>query len=131
MRRLVSLLTAAALLAPVSAQAKERVSPQAGLARALEGLVEGVPERCIDLRDSDHSIIIPGEAIIYKDGATLWVNRPTSGARALSGRDIVTTRTLGGQLCSSDTIIMRNRYSGAMMGTVFLGEFVPYRNRGD
>lgn len=131
MRTLLSVLIGAALVAPVAAAAKERLSPEVQLAKALEGRDAGPAERCIDLKDTDHSIIIPGEAIIYKDGGTLWVNRPTSGARALSARDIVTTRTLNGQLCSNDTIVMRDRYSRAPMGTVFLGAFVPYRNRAE
>lgn len=127
MRTLIHFLIGAALLAPGAVQAKERLAPEAQLAKALDGRVAGEPARCINLRNSDSSQVIPGHAIVYKDGRTLWVNRPRSGARNLTANDVLVTRTLGSQLCSTDTVVMHDRYSQAMTGIVFLGEFVPYR----
>jgi hypothetical protein len=55
------------------------------------------------------------------------VNRPRSGAEALDRHDTQVVRPFGSQLCSIDTIRMVDPVGGFFSGTVFLGEFVPYR----
>lgn len=130
MRIIVQSLAGAALLAAGAAQA-ERPSPQAELAKALAGRVAGAPVDCIDVGRSQSSRVIPGEAIIYRNGNILWLNRPRSGADALTGNEVLVTRTLSARrLCSSDTVVLHDRYSQAQTGLVFLGEFVPYRKAG-
>lgn len=126
MRTIVSLLIGAALLAPGAVQARERLTPEAQLAKALEGRVAGEPVDCISLTRSNSTQVIPGTAIIYREGGTLYVNRPKSGAPR-DDRDIMVTRTFTSQLCSSDTIQLQDRDTHAMTGIVFLGQFVPYR----
>ncbi len=127
MRTIIKLLVGAALLATGAAQARERLTPEAQLAKALEGRVAGEPVDCISLSRSPSSQVIPGEAIIYRDGNTLYVNKPRSGAKALNDWDVLVTRTFTSQLCSSDTVLLHDRTTRATRGVVFLGEFVPYR----
>lgn len=128
MRIFISLLIGAAMLAPGAAQARERLSGEAQIAKALDGRVAGEPVDCIAItRGNQSSQVIPGEAIIYKNGSTLYLNRPRAGAESLSDRDIMVTRPFGSRLCSTDTVVLHDRYSHFVTGTVFLGEFVPYR----
>jgi hypothetical protein len=117
----------AAMVAVAPAEAAQRMSPEARLARALEGRVPGRPVDCINLRDVRSSSVINDTAILYRIGDTIYVNRPRAGARALNQWDTQVQRPFNNRLCSVDTVNMVNLQSGTYSGTVFLGEFVPYR----
>lgn len=130
MRTLLSLTIGAALLAAGAAQA-EKPSPEAQLAKLLDGRVAGQPSDCINLSGSPSSQVIPGQAIVYREGRTLWVNRPRSGASSLTGDEVLVTRTLGSRLCSTDTVMLHDRTTQFMTGIVMLGDFVPYRKAAD
>jgi len=126
MRKILSLLAAAMVVTSPPAQAAPRLTPEAKLARALEGRVAGEPVRCIDTRNA-RSEIIDGTAIIYRTGNTIYVNRPESGAESLNDWDTLVTRTFGSRLCSVDVVHLYDMSAGFPRGTVFLGDFVPYR----
>ncbi len=49
------------------------------------------------------------------------------GASSLDDDDILVTKTTGSQLCSIDTVELRDRTSRMYSGFVSLGKFVPYR----
>lgn len=123
---ILSLIAAAAIAAVPAASAKERLDPEAKLAKMLEGRV-GEPQDCISLSSARSSTIIDGTAIVYRAGSTLWVNRPKGGAESLDGDDILVTKTIGSQLCSIDAVQLIDRTSHFYSGFVSLGEFVPYR----
>ena len=125
MRKLAAFLLGAALA--VTPAVAERLSPEAELARALEGRVAGEPVDCIDLIRVRNSRVIPGTAIIWDTGSVIYVNRPENGADALNRWDTMVTRTPTGRLCSVDTVTMLDSPTRFMTGIVFLGEFVPYR----
>ncbi|MDB5696129.1 MAG: hypothetical protein JWN21_1672 [Sphingomonas bacterium] len=126
MRTMIStLLAAVALAAP--AAAAPRQSPDARLATLLAGREAGKPTGCISPRWTSSSQIIDGTAIVYRDGRTLWVNRPRSGAEALRDDDILVTRQFGSQLCRIDSVELVSRGSTFQRGFVILGDFVPYR----
>lgn len=126
MRKIIlSLLAAAALAAP--ATAAPRLSPDAELAKLLDGRVPGKPSSCISTFRSRSSQIIDGTALVYRDGRTLWVNRPRSGAESLRDDDVLLTRLYGSQLCRVDSVRLLDRTSGFQRGFVVLGDFVPYR----
>ena len=129
MRPLITAIIAAAAVAavPAAATAREKLAPEAQLAKLLEGRVAGEPKDCISLPSIDSSQIIDKTAIVYRDGATLWVNRPRSGADSLNDDDVLVTKTTGSQLCSIDTVQLHDRSSHFWRGFVSLGEFVPYR----
>lgn len=128
MRTLIpAILAAAALAAAPGAAAKEKLAPEQQLAKLLDGRVAGEPRDCISLPTIDSSQIIDKTAIVYRDGSTLWVNRPRSGAESLNDDDVLVTKTTGSQLCSIDAVQLHDRSSHFWRGFVSLGEFVPYR----
>ena len=127
MRKLISLMVGAVLVAAVPAGAAPRLAPEAKLAQALEGRVAGEAVNCIHLRPGTSSQIIEKEAIVYRAGGTLYVNRPRSGAEGLNDWDALFTRTFSSQLCSGDVVQMIDPGTGMMRGLVFLGDFVPYK----
>lgn len=129
MRPLIATIVAAAALAvvPTSSFAREKLAPEAKLAKLLEGRVAGEPEDCISLSQARSSQVIDGTAIVYRVGSTLWVNRPEGGAASLDDDDILVTRLITDRLCSIDTVELRDRSSHFYSGFVSLGEFVPYR----
>ena len=128
MRTLIpAILAAAALAASPTVSAKEKRTPEEQLSKLLEGRVAGKPSDCITLSSVDSSQVIAKTAIVYRDGSTLWVNRPRSGADSLGDDDVLVTKTTGSQLCSIDTVQLHDRSTHFWRGFVSLGEFVPYR----
>jgi hypothetical protein len=125
MRKLLPLIAVSMLIGGV-AQAKP-ADREAELARALAGRVAGPPVRCIDLHRVTSSQVIDDTAILYRDGATIYVNRPTNGAEQLDRNDVMVTRLPSTRLCNIDTVTMVEPVSHTFTGVVFLGDFVPYR----
>jgi hypothetical protein len=126
-RTLTTMLLGAAAVASAPAQAQPRMSPEAELERALEGRVAGTPVECINLRTVRESKIINGTAIVFGRGHTIYVNRPRVGAETLNRNDAQLVRSITNTLCRIDTIQMVDLTTGIYTGSVFLGEFVPYR----
>lgn len=126
-RTLPALLAGAALLAaPVAQAQRTRDTPDAKLAKLLEGRVAGTPVDCISLSRTGSSQIISGKAIVYRSGSTLYVNEPRGGADQLDDNSILVTNTFGAQLCSIDIVRLIDRASFFPRGFVNLGKFVPY-----
>ncbi len=103
------------------------VSGEEALTRELAGRAAGEPVDCIDLTRTTSSRMIPGTAIVYRVGSTLYVNRPRSGADSLNRWDMMVVTLPQSRLCRIDTVRIVDPHSGAMTGIVFLGDFVPYR----
>lgn len=122
-------LVAAAFLALAGpAMAAGRLSPEAQLDRAVEGRIAGEPVDCIDARRFTSSRIIDRTAIVYESpGGTLWVNRPRGGARSLDDWDVLVTRQHSSSLCRGDIVRLFDPSTMTQTGTVFLGDFVPYK----
>ena len=128
MRHLIpALLAAAALAASPAVSAREKLAPEDQLAKLLAGRTAGQPQDCLPLSSLSSSQIVDKTAIVYRVGSTLWVNRPKGGAQTLNDDDILVTKLTGSQLCSIDTVELRDRTSHMYSGFVSLGEFVPYR----
>ncbi|HEX8238399.1 MAG TPA: hypothetical protein VF574_01530 [Allosphingosinicella sp.] len=126
-RILLTLVAAAAAVAPAEAKSPDPQRGERQLAQAVEGRVAGEPVDCIDLHRVRSSRIIDRTAIVYDAGGTLYVNRPRSGANSLKDWDIMLTRPFGNRLCSVDTVEMYTPGSHMLSGLVFLGDFVPYK----
>jgi hypothetical protein len=120
-------LLAAGMALVATPAAAQRPTGEAALARALEGRVAGNPVNCINLRQVSSSQVIDRTAIVYRIGSTLYVNRPRAGANSLSNWDTQVQRPFNSRLCSIDPVTIIDPASGMFRGTVFLGEFVPYR----
>ena len=125
-KALIAILTSAALVAPIAAEAK-RMEPEAKLAKLLEGRVAGEPQKCIYLPTVRSTHVIDKTAIVYDAGRTLWVNRPDNGASSLDDDDVLVTRLHSSSLCSIDIVQLQDRTSWFYSGFVGLGDFVPYR----
>ena len=127
MRTAPLFLIGSALLACAPAVAADRAAtPEAALAKALDGRVAGAPVNCINLHDIQSSRIFDRTAILYDTGTRLYLNRPRIGADSLDDDDILLTKTFGSQLCSLDTVHLISRSGHFEHGFVGLGEFVPY-----
>jgi hypothetical protein len=125
---IATVLAAAAVLAvPAAADAREKLTGEAKLAKLLEGRVAGEPQDCLYLPSIRSSRIIDKTAIVFDAGSTLWVNRPRGGASSLDDDDIQVTDTHSSSLCSIDIVRLHDRTSFFYSGFVGLGEFVPYR----
>ena len=129
MRKTIAAVLAAAtvLSLSVAADARPKITPEAKLAKMLDGRVAGKPQDCIFMPSIRGSRIVDNTAIVYDAGRTLWVNRPRSGAESLDDDDILVTRLHSSSLCSIDIVELRDRYGHFYNGFVGLGEFVPYR----
>lgn len=116
---------------PAAAQAIDK-SPEAQLARALEGRVAGKAVDCIRLFDIQSSKIIDRTAIVFEGrDDTLYVNYPESGAGSLNDWDVQVTDTRSSRLCSIDTVQLYGRGTNMLSGVVSLGQFIPYRKPAD
>ena len=125
---IVITLAAAGLAAgPAAATARERPTPPERLAKLLEGRVAGPPQSCISLAAISDTQIIDKTAIVYRQGSTLWVNTPRSGAESLNDDAILVTKPTGSQLCSIDSVQLHDRSGHMWRGFVSLGDFVPWR----
>ena len=126
MIRKLGFVAAALVLTGAAADAKPRLTGEEQLAKLLDGRVAGKPVMCINTRNSGSSTVIDKTAIVYGSGRTLYVQRPRIGAESLSSNDILVTVLPISQLCSVDTIQLRDRVNFFWRGFVGLGEFVPY-----
>jgi len=130
MLKSLPIILAAAMLPLAPSDAAPRLTPEAELARTLEGRIAGKPVDCISLRQVRSSRIIDDTAIVYDAGSTLYVNRPRSGAESLDRWDTLVTKLQSDRLCSIDTVRLYDTASRMETGFVFLGDFVPYRRTG-
>lgn len=128
----------AALLAPLAfagaapASSEEPTPGEAELAEMLEGRVAGEPVDCLSESQRDSIQIVESTAIVFRDGDTLWVNRPAA-AQFLSRSDLPVFHQFSSQLCRLDQVELRDRLgSGTIPGPrLALGEFVPYTKADD
>jgi len=117
----IAIATTAALLAAPAMAGKQRLAGEEKLAKLLEGRVAGEPERCLPMSAANDLEVIDKTALVYGRGKTIWVNRPAN-PRSLDDDDA--------QVCSLDIVRLVDRTSMMEVGTVGLGEFVPYRKVG-
>ncbi|MEI9850976.1 MAG: hypothetical protein WDN24_09110 [Sphingomonas sp.] len=127
MRALIAALALLALPGAVAAQDRTKPTGEERLAKLLEGRVAAAPVSCINLRALRSSEVIEGTAIVYSSGGSrVYVNRPRGSAADLRDDNILVTRTNGSQLCNTDVVDLRDRFTMQPEGFVLLGDFVPY-----
>jgi hypothetical protein len=127
MRTIISTLLIGAAMAASPSMAAGRDSPDVQMQKLLANRTAGAPVSCISLTRARSSEVVPGRAIVYRDGGTLYVNQPQSGADSLDGDSILVTRSIGSQLCRGEAVNLIDRGSRIQRGFVLLGDFVPYR----
>ena len=118
--------TGVLLLAGSVAEARPRLTGEQQLAKLLDGRVAGEPVNCITMPNIQSSTVIDKTAIVYGSGSTLYVQRPKTGADSLDSNDILVTQLTSSQLCSIDTVQLRDRNGYFWRGFVGLDKFVPY-----
>ena len=116
----------ALLLVGTAADARTRLTGEQQLAKLLEGRVAGAPVDCISMSMVGGSTVIDKTAIVYDSGRTVYVQRPKVGAESLDDDDILVTELHSSQLCSIDTVQLRDRNGHFWRGFVGLDKFVPY-----
>jgi hypothetical protein len=123
-------LAAACLLGAVPAASARPHMPdprgEAELGKLLAGRTAGKPTDCIDLRTADNSQVIDHTAIVYRDGGTIWVNRPRGNLDALDDNSILVTHDFAAQMCSIDPVHLIDRTTRFERGFVVFDKFVPY-----
>jgi len=120
-------IAAIAVLCAPPLWAGEKLSGEERLAKLIEGKVAGEPEACIHAPNSMQLEVIDKTALVYKSGSTIYVNRPAN-AKDLSSGDVLVIDRLAHQLCKTDMVQTRSQGSMSFYtGSIFLGEFVPYR----
>ncbi|MGZ3266433.1 MAG: hypothetical protein ACXU6Y_12070, partial [Croceibacterium sp.] len=70
--------------------------------------------------------VVDRTALVFRDGSTLYVNRPT-GVELLTWSDVPVFKMYGDQVCQSDIVHLRDRSTGMGGGSMTMGDFVPYR----
>ena len=122
-------VAAAGLASAIPSAAAADPKGEAQLAKLLQGRVPGAPVHCLSRSERDDMQVIDRTALVFKDGATYYVNRP-SGANFLSWSDVPVFKLWGSQLCSNDLVHLVDRSSGMPRAALSMGEFIPYRRAG-
>ncbi|WP_374407767.1 hypothetical protein [Pelagerythrobacter sp.] len=123
--RLAAISAFVAACAPFAAAADEQSAGERELAEILEGRVAGEPVKCLRSSESDRMQVIDDTAFVFRDGATIYVNRPR-GAEILDDSDLPVFRQFGSQLCRLDQVELRDRISGMPGPVIVLDTFTPY-----
>ena len=121
--RLSTLLAPLLLAAPAAAQLPD---PQVRLDRLLAGRAAGPPQACLPNRPNLRTEVIPGEALVYRQGGRLWINRPDAGREWLTEASILAQATPISSFCRGDGVQIIDRVGGFQRGFLILGEFTPY-----
>lgn len=117
-----------ALAAVATLASAARLSPAERLAKATEGRTASEPVKCLRLRDIRSTQVIEGTAIVYTTlNGTVYVNTPPRGANFLRRDDVLVTDTHSSDLCNIDLVKFIDPTTHAFMGSVGLGDFVPYK----
>ena len=114
--------------ATASEPAQRSVQAQREYDHLLAGKVPGKAEKCLPTYRSNDMTIIDDDTILFRDGRTVYVNKPLGGCQSLnrSGSALV-TRNFGPQLCRGDLATVVDNSSGMSLGACSLGDFVPYK----
>ncbi|HET9336065.1 MAG TPA: hypothetical protein VFO12_06615 [Sphingomicrobium sp.] len=105
---------------------------QRELAEALSGRTPGPPLRCIPGYRSDQMQVIDDYTILFRDGRTIYLQKPRDGCIGLSsGNRTLVTRKFGtSETCQGDINHLVDMPSGMQTGSCVFGPFVPYTRPG-
>jgi hypothetical protein len=123
--RLAAVAATLGLCASFGASANEPSEGERELAEILEGRVAGEPVNCLSDAESDRMQVIDDTAFVFRDGRTIYVNRPR-GAEMLDDSDLPVFRQYSSQICRLDQVELRDRIGGIPGPVIVLEEFIPY-----
>ena len=122
----VAAVAALSAAGAASAGSSRNEAGEAKIAKALAGRTAGAPVDCIYQRDIRSSQIIDRTAILYEaNNGTIYLNRPNAPEFLHSNYALV-TRTNDDRLCNVDIVRLLDTTIRMEMGSVGLGDFVPY-----
>jgi hypothetical protein len=132
---MVLLAATAGALSISSLPARETPSEKSAqeLARALQGRTAGQPVTCIpNFRGQARMEVIDDGTILFREGSTLYLQRPSSECRGIDdgGYTLVSRHYGNQQLCSGDIQQLVELTTGIQAGSCTFGPFVPYRKPG-
>ena len=107
---------------------------EAALAAELRDFEQsGPPVSCVNLRDVGSNRSVGTDALVFEANTSgrLWVNRPPAGCPVLRQGRALQTRTTGSQLCRGDIATVFDPVSRMDYGGCGLGDFTPYKRRGN
>jgi hypothetical protein len=101
----------------------------AQLGKALAGRSAGKPVGCISNTRGSDMTVIDDYTILFKEGGTVYVQKPSGGCHGLgNGNYTLVTRLNGSnRLCNGQIGEIVDRVSGFGYGSCVFGDFVPYR----
>lgn len=107
---------------------RAQMETQKELAEALAGRTAGAPLRCIPNYRATQMEVIDDQTIIYRDGRTVYVQRPLSPCNGLANRTytLVTKQYGSNELCHGTINQMVDLHTGMHGGACVFGDFVPY-----
>jgi hypothetical protein len=110
------------------AQQVQSPKAQRELASALAGRTPGPPLRCIPSYRSDQMQVIDDYTILFRDGRTVYLQRPPGGCTGLAngGRTLVSRKFGTTDTCEGDINHLVDFPSGMQAGSCVFGPFVPY-----
>ena len=120
-------ILAASSIAPAKTDAYN--SRAAGkLAKALAGRAPGAPVSCIGNSRGSDMQVIDDNTILFREGGTVYVQKPSGGCHGLGNGYTLVTRMAGtNRLCRGQIGEVVYRVSGFTYSSCVFGDFVPYR----
>jgi len=117
----------AALATAVPSPAAADAKGEAQLAKLLDGRVPGAPVHCLSRNERENMQVIDRTALVFRDGKTLYVNRP-GGVNFLTWSDIPVFKIWGNELCKMDIVHLHDRSTGMGGASMTMVAFIPYRH---
>lgn len=101
---------------------------QAALERELAGRTAGEPESCVSWRSTQSLHATGTGQFVYRDGSTIYVNRPFHECRGFRPTDTLIVELRGGsRYCRGDQVRSVRPGSSIAGPLCVLGDFTPYR----
>jgi hypothetical protein len=110
------------------AQRRAELRTQADLDEALAGRTAGKPLRCIPNYRSSQLQIIDDQTFLYRDGKTIYLQKPLSPCHGLANGSMTLVTKIYGvdQFCRGDINETVDLRTGMRGGACVFGDFVPY-----
>lgn len=109
-------------------EARRAATEQAGLDKALAGLVPGRPQNCLYQDRTGFETLRFGDTILYKKSRNEVYRVDTGGGCfGLRRGDAIVTKSFSGQLCRGDIVRTVDLTSRFESGSCSFGDFVPYK----
>lgn len=109
-------------------QARRAAEAQAGIDKALAGLVPGKPQDCLYQDRTGYQTLRFGDTILYKKSRREIYRVDTGGGCfGLDRGDAIITKTTTNQLCRGDIVQTVDLVAHIQSGSCSFGDFVPYK----